>query len=57
VSFLNNVRWCIENGKRTYMLSQGGYEVKQQLGARLIPLHTMTRIRNPVINWFATRFA
>lgn len=57
VSFLNNVRWCIDNGKQCYMLSQGGYEVKQQLGARLIPLRTMTRIVNPAINWFATRFA
>jgi predicted N-acyltransferase len=57
VSFLNNVRWCIENGKQIYMLSQGGYEVKQLLGARLIPLRTMTRIVNPVINWIASRFA
>ena len=57
VSFLNNVRWCIENGRRTYMLSQGGYEVKERLGSRLIPMRTMTRIRNPVINWVALRLA
>ena len=57
ISFLNNLRWCIEQGKRTYMLSQGGYPVKLQLGATLIPLFTMTRIVNPFVNWFATRFS
>lgn len=57
VSFLHNVRWCIEHGKRTYMLSQGGYEVKERLGARLIPLRTLTRIRNPLVNALARRLA
>jgi uncharacterized protein len=57
ISFFNNVQWCIEHGKGTYMLSQGGYPVKIQLGATLVPLRTLTRICNPVINWFANRFA
>lgn len=57
VSFVNNVQWCVDHGLKTYMLSQGGYPVKIQLGAQLIPLRTLTRIVNPVANWFANRFA
>lgn len=57
VSFVNNVQWCIDHGKTSYMLSQGGYPVKRQLGARLIPLRTMTKIVNPVFNWIANRFS
>ena len=57
VSFVNNVEWCIEHGLKTYMLSQGGDRVKLQLGAQLVPLRTMTRIANPVVNWFANRLA
>ena len=57
VSFLYNVQWCLDHGKTLYMLSQGGYPVKLQLGAQLIPLRTLTRLRNPLFNWFANRFA
>lgn len=57
VSFLHNVQWCLDHGKSCYMLSQGGYPVKIQMGAQLIPLRTLTRLRNPVLNWFANRFA
>lgn len=57
VSFINNVRWCIDHGLKTYVLSQGGYPVKIRLGAQLVPLRTMTRMVNPVVNWFANRFA
>lgn len=57
VSFLYNVQWCLDHGKTLYMLSQGGYPVKLQLGAQLIPLRTLTRMRNPLLNWIANRFA
>jgi hypothetical protein len=57
VSFVNNVQWCIDHGLKTYILSQGGYRVKMHLGAQLVPLRTMTRIANPIVNWFANRFA
>lgn len=57
VSFLYNVQWCLDHHKTHYMLSQGGYPVKLQLGAQLIALRTLTRMRNPLLNWIANRFA
>ena len=51
VSFLYDVQWCLDHGKRVYMRSQGGYPVKPQLGALLIPLRTLTRMRHPLLNW------
>ncbi len=57
ISFLSNVQWCIDHRKAHYMLSQGGYPVKIKLGAQLIPMRTMTKIINPVLNWIANRFA
>lgn len=57
VSYLYNVQWCLDHGKTLYMLSQGGYPVKIQLGAQLIPLRTLTRMRHPLLNWIANRFA
>ena len=49
ISFLNNVQWCLENGKKNYLLSQGGYETKSRLGAGVIPLRGLVKYVNPLI--------
>lgn len=57
VSFLYNVQWCIAQGLDTYVLNQGGYELKTKFGATMQPLVHLTRMVNPVLNFFAARFA
>lgn len=57
IGLLSNIEWCIQNGKKSCLLGPGSYAVKQQLGARLIPLRTLTKMVNPVINWFPNQFA
>ena len=57
IGLMSNIEWCIRHGKKSCLLGPGSYEVKKQMGARLIPLRTLTKIVNPVINWFPNRFA
>jgi hypothetical protein len=57
IGLLSNIEWCIRHGKKSCVLGPGSYAVKQQMGARLVPLRTLTKIVNPVINWFPNRFA
>lgn len=57
ISFLHNVQWCIAQGLKAYVLNQGGYELKSRLGATMQPLVHMTRMVNPVLNFFQSRFA
>lgn len=57
IGLLSNIEWCIRHGKTSCLLGPGSYTVKQQMGARLVPLRTLTKIVNPVINWFPNRFA
>ena len=57
IGLLSNIEWCIRHGKKSCVLGPGSYAVKQQMGARLIPLRTLTKMVNPVVNWFANRFA
>lgn len=52
MSYLNNVKWCLENGKKNYFLSQGGYETKSRLGAGVIPLRGMIKIIHPFFTPF-----
>lgn len=57
ISFLNNVQWCLDNGKKSYLLSQGGYSTKRRLGARLIPLRALVRYVNPLITQIIRLFS
>jgi predicted N-acyltransferase len=57
IGLLSNIEWCIRNGKQRCMLGPGSYSVKQHLKARLAPLRTLTKIVNPLINWFPSRLA
>lgn len=52
LSFLNNVQWCLENGKKNYFLSQGGFTIKSKLGAGAIPLRGLVKFVNPWITSF-----
>lgn len=57
IGLLSNIEWCIRHGKKSCLLGPGSYAVKQHLRARRIPLRTLTKIVNPVINWFPNLFA
>lgn len=57
IGLLSNIEWCIRHGKKSCVLGTGSYAVKQQLGAQLIPLRTLTKIVNPVLNIFPNWFA
>jgi len=57
ISFLKNVQWCLDNGKKNYLLSQGGYSTKSRLGAKLIPLRALVRYVNPLITFFISLFS
>jgi len=57
VGLLSNIEWCIRHGKKSCLLGPGSYAVKQQLKARRVPLRTLTKLVNPVLNWFPSRFA
>ena len=52
ISFLNNVQWCLDEGKKSYLLSQGGNSTKCRMGAKLVPLRALVRFVNPVITFF-----
>lgn len=57
VGILSNLEWGIKNGMKSCVLGGGSYEAKKHMGARLIPLRTLTKIVNPFINWFPNRFS
>lgn len=57
IGLLSNIDWCIRHGKKRCLLGPGSYAVKQQMGARLVPLRTLTKLVNPLLNWFPNRFA
>ncbi|EPR43099.1 hypothetical protein dsx2_2459 [Desulfovibrio sp. X2] len=50
VSWLENVRRCIERGLPVYVSGQAGYEAKLRLGSRLAPNWLLFRHGNPVLN-------
>ena len=57
VSLLENIKWCIRNQKKFYVLNQGGYEVKARLGANLLPMVHMSKVVNGFVNRLSTFFA
>ncbi|MGB0084399.1 MAG: GNAT family N-acetyltransferase [Rhodomicrobiaceae bacterium] len=50
VSWIENVRFCLETGRRRLQSGQTAYAAKLRLGSRLIPSLIFARHRNPVIN-------
>jgi predicted N-acyltransferase len=50
VSWLANVRYCIERGISVYQAGQGCYAPKLRLGCRLQPNWYFFRHRNPIVN-------
>lgn len=61
VSWLTNVRYCVEHSFKRYRSGQAGYASKLRLGSRLIGAEMLFRHRRPVVNWMmgvaATWFA
>jgi len=52
LSWLENVRTCMERKIPVYYAGQGTEEVKAHLGATFIPSHIFFRHRNPVLDRF-----
>jgi len=50
VSWIENVRFCLETGRRWMQSGQTAYSSKVRLGSRLVPSSIYARHRNPVIN-------
>jgi hypothetical protein len=50
VSWMENVRFCLETGRRFLQSGQTAYSSKVRLGSRLVPSSIFARHRNPVIN-------
>jgi hypothetical protein len=50
VSWIENVRFCLETGRRWLQSGQTAYGSKIRLGSRLTPSSIFARHRNPVIN-------
>jgi hypothetical protein len=50
VSWIENVRFCLETGRRLLQSGQTAYSAKLRLGSRLAPSTIFARHRNPVIN-------
>ena len=56
VSLLENIKWCIKNQKKFYVLNQGGYDVKARFGVTLQPMVHMSKMVNSFVNKAATLF-
>lgn len=50
VSWMQNVRYCIANGKTRLQTGQGTFANKLRLGSTLEPMHNYFRHRSPVVN-------
>ncbi|WP_425104623.1 GNAT family N-acetyltransferase [Ancylobacter sp.] len=50
VSWMQNVRYCIANGKTRLQTGQGTFSNKLRLGSSLEPMHNYFCHRNPVLN-------
>ena len=50
LSWLENVRFCLETGRRWLQSGQTAYSAKVRLGSRLTASSIFARHRNPVIN-------
>lgn len=50
VSWMQNVRYCIANGKTRLQTGQGTFSNKLRLGSTLEPMHNYFRHRNPLLN-------
>ena len=50
VSWIENVRFCLETGRRWLQSGQTAYSSKLRFGSRLTPSSIFARHRNPVIN-------
>lgn len=50
VSWMQNVRYCIANGKTRLQTGQGTFANKLRLGSRLEPMHNYFRHHNPLLN-------
>lgn len=50
VSWVTNVRLCLERGLRLYRSGQAGYPTKLRLGSRLVPTDMYFRHRRPLVN-------
>lgn len=50
VSWIENVRFCLETGRRFLQSGQTAYNAKLRLGSRLTASSIIVRHRNPVIN-------
>jgi len=51
VSWVHNIRWCIENSLRYYYPGQTDYQPKIRLGGKLVPLYAYLKHRNVVLNF------
>jgi len=56
VTWLHNVRYCIEHGLQTYQAGQGLHREKARLGCRLSPNWLWYRHRNRVVDAVFARF-
>ncbi len=50
ISWMENVRLCVETGRRWLQSGQTAYRAKIRLGSRLVPSSIFARHRNPFIN-------
>lgn len=50
LSWMENVRFCIETGRRYLQTGQTAYAAKLRYGSRLVPSTLYVKHRNPVIN-------
>jgi hypothetical protein len=52
LSWLENIRICVERGIPLYHAGQGVEKTKAHLGAKLIPMYLLFKHRQPLINRF-----
>lgn len=57
VSWMNNIKYCIEHGIKTYQSGQAGYETKLRLGSSLILNWLYFKHRNPLVHAILKLFA
>ena len=55
VSWMTNVRYCIERGIPFLQTGQTGYRMKCRLGSKLQPNRIFYRHRNPIVNFILRR--
>lgn len=51
VSWMENIRFCLETGRRRFQSGQTAYGAKLRLGSHLVPSAIFVKHLNPALNW------